>query len=164
MKPLRSYGASHDRRNVSGDKPPLFRDRIEQASRSNIDPRHGVNGSLNCPKVGSYKNAQILTSDAIDLSLTGADDCGGQLRIIGYSSVGGRTPMHEPRKVTIRRRNLLLAVVAAGAAAGGAAAALGAASVPPADAVRRRDKRKPQYRADSPEVQTFYRVNRYPAK
>lgn len=69
--------------------------------------------------------------------------------------------MHEPRKVTIRRRDLLLAVTAAGAAA-----ALGAASIPPADAdaVRRRDKRKPQYRADSPEVQTFYRVNRYPAK
>jgi hypothetical protein len=82
-----------------------------------------------------------------------------QLRIIGYSLVDGRTPMHEPRKVTIRRRDLLLAVTAAGAAA-----ALGAASIPPADAIRRRDKRKPQYRADSPEVQTFYRVNRYPAK
>jgi hypothetical protein len=26
------------------------------------------------------------------------------------------------------------------------------------------DKRKARYRADSPEVQTFYRVNRYPAK
>jgi hypothetical protein len=25
------------------------------------------------------------------------------------------------------------------------------------------DKRKARYRADSPEVQTFYRVNRYPA-
>jgi hypothetical protein len=26
------------------------------------------------------------------------------------------------------------------------------------------DKRKARYHADSPEVQTFYRVNRYPAK
>ena len=26
------------------------------------------------------------------------------------------------------------------------------------------DKRKAHYQADSPEVQTFYRVNRYPAK
>jgi hypothetical protein len=83
----------------------------------------------------------------------------GQLRIIGYSLVDGGTSMHEPRKVTLRRRDLLLAATAAGAAA-----ALGAASIPPADAVRRRDKRKPQYRSDSPEVQTYYRVNRYPAK
>jgi hypothetical protein len=113
------------------------------------------------PRGAVVQKAQILTSDAIDLSLTGADDCACQLRIIGYSLVDGRIPMHEPRKVTIRRRDLLLAVTAAGAAA-----ALGAASIPPADAdaVRRRDKRKPQYRADSPEVQTFYRVNRYPAK
>jgi hypothetical protein len=109
--------------------------------------------------VGSYKNAHINTSNAIDLSLAGADDCAGQLRIIGDSLVDGRSPMHEPRKFTIRRRDLLVAVTASGAAA-----AMGAASIPPADAVRRRDKRKPQYRADSPEVQTFYRVNRYPAK
>jgi hypothetical protein len=27
-----------------------------------------------------------------------------------------------------------------------------------------RDKRKAQYQANSPEVQDFYRVNRYPAK
>jgi hypothetical protein len=109
--------------------------------------------------VRSYQNAHIPASEGIDLSLIGADDCAGQLRIIGYSLVDGRTPMHEPRKITIRRRDLLLAVTASGAAA-----ALGAASIPTADAVRRRDKRKPQYRADSPEVQAFYRVNRYPAK
>ena len=107
----------------------------------------------------SYQNAHIPTSDGIDLLLTDADDCEGQLRIIGYSLVDGRTPMHEPRKITIRRRDLLLAVTASGAAA-----ALGAAPIPAADTVRRRDNRKPQYRADSPEVQAFYRVNRYPAK
>jgi hypothetical protein len=59
----------------------------------------------------------------------------------------------------IRRRDLLLA-----AAASGAAAAMGAASVPSAHDVRSRDKRKPQYQANSAEVRTYYRVNRYPAK
>jgi hypothetical protein len=67
--------------------------------------------------------------------------------------------MDEPRKITMRRRDLLLAVTASGAAA-----AMGAASIPPGSAVRKGDKRKPQYRANSAEVQTFYRVNRYPAK
>jgi hypothetical protein len=66
--------------------------------------------------------------------------------------------MDERRKSMIRRRDLLLAATAAGTAA-----AFGAASVAPA-AKPRRDKRKPQYQADSPEVQTFYRVNKYPVK
>jgi hypothetical protein len=35
---------------------------------------------------------------------------------------------------------------------------------PASEAVVRRDKRKPQYQANSPEIQTFYRVNRYPGK
>jgi hypothetical protein len=60
----------------------------------------------------------------------------------------------------IRRRDLLLAAAASGAAA----AAMSAASVPATHGVRPRDKRKPQYQANSAEVQTFYRVNRYPAK
>jgi hypothetical protein len=59
----------------------------------------------------------------------------------------------------IGRRELLLAVTASGAAA-----AIGAASIPSTRAVRARDKRKAQYQANSAEVQTFYRVNRYPAK
>jgi len=58
----------------------------------------------------------------------------------------------------IRRRDLLLAAAASGAAA------MSAASVPPTQALRSRDKRKPQYQANSAEVQTYYRVNRYPAK
>ena len=67
--------------------------------------------------------------------------------------------MDKRRKTMIRRRDVLLAVT-------GSAVAAAAASVPAvrADADPRRDKRKPQYQADSPEVQTFYRVNRYPAK
>ena len=67
--------------------------------------------------------------------------------------------MNERRKPMIRRRDLLLAVSATGAAA-----ALGTASVPSTPEERRRDKRKPQYQADSPEVQAFYRVNKYPVK
>ena len=67
--------------------------------------------------------------------------------------------MDKQRKTLIRRRDLLLAVTVSGAAA----AAIGATSTrTPAEL--RRDKRRPQYQANSPEVQTFYRVNRYPVK
>jgi hypothetical protein len=67
--------------------------------------------------------------------------------------------MDEPRNTMIRRRDLLLAV--SGVAAAATMTAIGSARP---DAVVRRDKRKPQYQANSPEVQTFYRVNRYPGK
>jgi hypothetical protein len=59
----------------------------------------------------------------------------------------------------IRRRDLVRVVAAAAAAA--------TAAVPaeqPAEKSVRQDKRRPQYQANSTEVQTFYRVNRYPAK
>jgi hypothetical protein len=63
----------------------------------------------------------------------------------------------------IRRRDLLAGVTTAGLAA-----TLGTTTTPAPAAspqlAARRDKRRPQYQADSPEVQTFYRVNRYPAK
>jgi hypothetical protein len=67
--------------------------------------------------------------------------------------------MDEPRNTMIRRRDLLLAV--SGVAAAATMTAIGSAR---SDTVVRRDKRKPQYQANSPEVQTFYRVNRYPGK
>ena len=66
--------------------------------------------------------------------------------------------MDEQRKTLIRRRDLLLAVTVSGTVV-----AMGAASTPTPTELRR-DKRKPQYQANSPEVQTFYRVNRYPVK
>jgi hypothetical protein len=66
--------------------------------------------------------------------------------------------LDEQRKTLIRRRDLLLAVTVSGAAV-----AMGSASSP-TPAELRRDRRKPQYQANSPEVQTFYRVNRYPVK
>jgi hypothetical protein len=53
-------------------------------------------------------------------------------------------------------RRDLLRVLAVGAAAGTSA-------FDPADAAEFPDKRKAHYQADSAEVQTFYRVNRYPA-
>ena len=67
--------------------------------------------------------------------------------------------MDEQRKTRIRRRDVLIAVTASGVAA-----VMGAAAIPSAKAAARRDKRKAQYQANSPEIQTFYRVNRYPAK
>ena len=57
----------------------------------------------------------------------------------------------------IARRDLLRAL-----AVGAAAASTSACASAEADGFP--DKRKAHYQADSPEVQTFYRVNRYPAK
>jgi len=57
----------------------------------------------------------------------------------------------------IARRDLLrLAAIGAAAATTGACASAEAAKFP--------DKRKARYQADSADVQSFYRVNRYPAK
>jgi|HubBroStandDraft_2_1064218.scaffolds.fasta_scaffold3143402_1 hypothetical protein len=67
--------------------------------------------------------------------------------------------MDERQKTKIRRRDLLIAVTATGVAAAMAAKAVSSSAT-----AGRRDKRKPQYQANSPEVQDFYRVNRYPAK
>jgi hypothetical protein len=65
----------------------------------------------------------------------------------------------ERQKPKIRRRDVLIAVTATGVAAAMAAKAVSSAAT-----AGRRTKRMPQYQANSPEVQTFYRVNRYPAK
>jgi hypothetical protein len=67
--------------------------------------------------------------------------------------------MDEPRNTQIRRRDLLLAVSVSGVAAAASMTSIGSTR---SEAVLRRDKRRPQYQANSPEVQTFYRVNRYP--
>jgi hypothetical protein len=58
---------------------------------------------------------------------------------------------------TIPRRDLLRAMAIGAAVATTSDCARG-------DAAKFPDKRKARYQADSPEVQTFYRVNRYPAK
>jgi hypothetical protein len=65
--------------------------------------------------------------------------------------------MNDRLNRNIDRRDVLR-VLAIGAAAATTSAC------DSADAENFPDKRKAPYRADSPEVQTFYRVNRYPAK
>jgi hypothetical protein len=69
--------------------------------------------------------------------------------------------MDDRSSPAIGRRNLLR-LLAAGA--GAAAVSTLPAKVASAKNVATEKDRKPRYRADSPEVQTFYRVNRYPAK
>jgi hypothetical protein len=69
--------------------------------------------------------------------------------------------MDQPRNIMLRRRDLLLAVSASGVAAAASVTSIGSVR---SDARLRRDKRRPQYQASSAEVQTFYRVNRYPGK
>ena len=69
--------------------------------------------------------------------------------------------MRKPAKPAIGRREFLRTL---GAGATVAAAAGSLASEARADSETNDEKRKARYKADSPEVQTFYRVNRYPAK
>jgi hypothetical protein len=59
-------------------------------------------------------------------------------------------------------RRALLRGLSAGAAAAAASAAAVARAI--ADTETNPEKRKARYQANSPEVQTFYRVNRYPTK
>jgi hypothetical protein len=63
-------------------------------------------------------------------------------------------------RASLRRRDVLRALgVGAGAAATASVALVAQTSGRNAIAD---EKRKARYRADSPEVQTYYRVNRYP--
>jgi hypothetical protein len=65
-------------------------------------------------------------------------------------------------KAVVGRRDFLRALgVGAGAAVTTAAPLAEPAK---ADTENNQDKRKARYQADSPEVQTYYRVNRYPVK
>jgi hypothetical protein len=67
--------------------------------------------------------------------------------------------MSEQREALVRRRDLLRVMTAGVATA--AVGRLDEAEALPPDAA---EKRKARYRANSPEVQEFYRVNRYPPK
>jgi hypothetical protein len=64
-------------------------------------------------------------------------------------------------KPAVRRRDVLRAVTTMGVAAVASAAPYRPAV---AEAASNRGKRQSRYQANSAEVQTFYRVNRYPAK
>jgi hypothetical protein len=63
-------------------------------------------------------------------------------------------------KSAVRRRDVLLAMTTGVAAAAASAVSLGPAAAAETEIVR--EKRKARYRANSAEVQDFYRVNRYP--
>jgi hypothetical protein len=64
---------------------------------------------------------------------------------------------------TVHRRGLLHFAVA-GAVAAATATATVAADAVAAEPANSPDKRKARYRANSAEVQEFYRVNRYPVR
>lgn len=68
--------------------------------------------------------------------------------------------MKRFKSVTRRRDLLRFAIAGAGAAAANTALPAYAAAVP----VNSEFKRKARYQANSPEVQNFYRVNKYPAR
>ena len=70
----------------------------------------------------------------------------------------------KTEKKKVGRRDFLRAL-GAGAGAGAAAAASGTFVEEAAAAGESNDeKRKARYQANSPDVQAYYRVNRYPAK
>jgi hypothetical protein len=62
---------------------------------------------------------------------------------------------------TIGRRDLLRLLAAGAGAAAASAAPEAAIAAETADAAK---KRRARYQPNSPDVQTFYRVNRYPTK
>ncbi|HWV41009.1 twin-arginine translocation signal domain-containing protein [Pseudorhodoplanes sp.] len=68
--------------------------------------------------------------------------------------------MTEHRKTPVGRRDFLRAL---GAGAGVAVTAAAPIATPAlADTESNDEKRKARYKPNSPEVQTYYRVNRYP--
>jgi hypothetical protein len=68
--------------------------------------------------------------------------------------------MKQDRKTSVGRRDFLRAIGAGAGVAVTAAAPL--ATQARADTESNEDKRKARYKPNSPEVQTYYRVNRYP--
>ena len=71
--------------------------------------------------------------------------------------------MKRERKTTLGRREFLRTLGAGATVAAAAAAATPLADEARADTESNDEKRKSRYQANSPEVQTFYRVNRYPS-
>ena len=63
-------------------------------------------------------------------------------------------------KANLARRNFLRAL---GAGAGVAVTPAALVAEAKADSESNDEKRKARYKADSPEVKTYYRVNRYPS-
>ena len=70
--------------------------------------------------------------------------------------------MNGEQRSKVGRREFLRTLGAGATVAAAAAAPLAAPAR--ADNETNEDKRKARYQADSPHIQAFYRVNRYPAK
>ncbi len=69
--------------------------------------------------------------------------------------------MKQDSKAAIARRDVLRAL---GVSAGAAVTAAAPLATPAhADSENNDEKRKARYQANSPSIQTFYRVNRYPS-
>jgi hypothetical protein len=75
--------------------------------------------------------------------------------------VAGGDGMDNRVNPTIGRRDLLRLLAAGAGAAAANVAPEAAVAAETADAAK---KRRARYQPNSPEVQTFYRVNRYPTK
>jgi hypothetical protein len=69
--------------------------------------------------------------------------------------------MNDRLNANLGRRDLLRVLATGVGAAAASAPRLAAAATRSGDVDK---KQRARYQADSPEVQTFYRVNRYPAK
>jgi hypothetical protein len=69
--------------------------------------------------------------------------------------------MNDRLPANVGRRELLRVLALGGVAAAASAAPLAPAA---ADSENDSEKRKARYQANAPDVQAFYRVNRYPAK
>jgi len=72
----------------------------------------------------------------------------------------GRTAMKEQQKSKLGRRDFLRAM---GAGAGLAVTAAAPIATEAAASESDADKKKARYQANSADVQTFYKVNRYPS-
>jgi hypothetical protein len=70
--------------------------------------------------------------------------------------------MEEQDRLRVRRRGFLRLLTLSGVAAAASAVPVGVEAL--AEAKGKDDKRKALYQPNSPEVQTFYRVNRYPKR
>ena len=71
-----------------------------------------------------------------------------------------KTAMNHQQKIMVGRRGFLRAL---GAGAGVAMAPAALVTEAKADSETNDEKRKARYKADSAEVKTYYRVNRYPS-
>ena len=80
---------------------------------------------------------------------------------LGVCQITGQPLMSKHSEPVIGRRTAVLALTGAGLVAAVPKSLVASAAAAPQ---RKTTSGKARYRADSAEVQTFYRVNRYPAK